>query len=183
LVEIDELVAEIEKLHAESFAWALACCRGDRQDAEDALQATYLKILDGRARFSGRSSPKTWLFAVIRKTAGSGWRRRAAAARLRDRVAAHGFASRGPAAQEARDPDPEEALDGTRQRTRLLAWLAELPERQRQVLELVFYHDLSLREAAHVLGITRGSASVHYDRAKRALRARLGEPDLKESDA
>src|SRR5207302_1267667 len=54
---------------------------GDRSAAEDALQASYLKILDGRARFDGRASFRTWLFAVVRNTAAE-LRRRAALRRL-----------------------------------------------------------------------------------------------------
>src|SRR5437868_14516480 len=40
---------ELDQLHPAAFAWALACCSGDRAAAEDALQASYLKVLDGRA--------------------------------------------------------------------------------------------------------------------------------------
>src|SRR2546425_11262305 len=68
---------ELDRLHPAAFGWALACCVGDRAAAEDALQTSYLKILDGRARFDGRSSFRTWLFAVVRYTA-AGLRRRAA---------------------------------------------------------------------------------------------------------
>src|SRR6185369_422527 len=69
LMETDELRAQLEQLHASSFGWALACCRRDHSDAEEALQITYLKVLEGKARFNGSASFKTWLFAVIRKTA------------------------------------------------------------------------------------------------------------------
>ncbi|HEX6836121.1 MAG TPA: sigma factor, partial [Polyangia bacterium] len=61
--------SELAELHPASFAWALTCCGFDRQEAEDVLQTAYLKILDGRARFDGRSTFKTWLFAVVRHTA------------------------------------------------------------------------------------------------------------------
>jgi RNA polymerase sigma-70 factor (ECF subfamily) len=56
---------------------------------------------------------------------------------------------------------------------RLLGVLATLPERQQQVLHLVFYQDLSLREAAEVLGVRVGTARVHYERGKKRLRALL----------
>src|SRR5438105_14819950 len=76
-----QLERELDQLHPAAFGWALACCLGDRSAAEDALQASYLKILDGRARFDGRASFRTWLFAVVRNTAAE-LRRRAALRRL-----------------------------------------------------------------------------------------------------
>src|SRR4051794_41839968 len=68
---------ELERLHAASFSWALSCCRRDREEAEEVLQASYLKVLEGRARFDERSSFKTFLFGVIRRTAAERRRRRA----------------------------------------------------------------------------------------------------------
>src|SRR5260370_10621402 len=59
----------LEAQHLESFGWALSCCRRRRDEAENVLQLVYLKVLSGKAVFDGRSSFKTWLFAVIRKTA------------------------------------------------------------------------------------------------------------------
>ena len=50
---------------------------GEAVWAEDVLQTSYLKILDGRARFGGRSSFKTFLFGVIRHTAAEDRRRTA----------------------------------------------------------------------------------------------------------
>ena len=63
------LRAKVGALHDASFAWALQCCGRDASLAEEVLQNAYLKILDGRARFAGRSSFKTWLLALIRNTA------------------------------------------------------------------------------------------------------------------
>src|SRR6266566_2736995 len=68
-MDTTELQAELEKLHGASFGWALSCCRRDRAEAEEVLQTVYLKILEGKARYRGEANLKTWLFAVIRKTA------------------------------------------------------------------------------------------------------------------
>src|ERR1035437_4126911 len=75
-MERAELERELERLHPACWGWALACCRPDRDIAEEALQAAYLKVLSGQARFDGRSSIRTWVFAVIRRTAMEEVRRR-----------------------------------------------------------------------------------------------------------
>ena len=51
-----EIEVELERLHPAGFAWALGCCGRNREDALDVLQTSYLKMLDGRARFGGRST-------------------------------------------------------------------------------------------------------------------------------
>src|SRR5258706_10834102 len=74
----DELRAQLEALHTESFGWALACSDGERARAESVLQRSYLKVLEGRRRassFQGRSSFKTWFFGVVRHTAAEERRR------------------------------------------------------------------------------------------------------------
>src|SRR5690349_10623158 len=71
-----ELERELERLHPESWGWALACAGRDRDIAQDALQTAYVRILGGTARHDGRSSFKTWLFGVIRFSALEELRRR-----------------------------------------------------------------------------------------------------------
>ena len=56
---------QLEMLHKDCYGWALSCCSQNPQDAEDVLQNVYLKVLDERAKFNGKSSFRTWLFSVI----------------------------------------------------------------------------------------------------------------------
>jgi RNA polymerase sigma-70 factor (ECF subfamily) len=187
-MEARELGRQLEQHHRESFGWALSCCGRDRSRAEDVLQRVYLKVLEGKARFAeappgsnengqtdggpGRAGFKTWLFAVIRTTARDEHRRevlrRIGLLRYEHRLA-------------GTQPDHRDhvlaadaALDRERLQGTFVTALARLPERQRQTLQLVFYHEMSLAEAAKVMGVSIGSARTHYERAKKSLRRYLG---------
>ena len=161
---------QLERYHADCFAWAMSCCRGDRAEAEDVLQTSYLKVLDGQAVFGGRSSFRTWLFGVIRRTAAE-HRRRRVLRRLWWARPLEAVALVDPAAR------PDAVVGRSESAARLAATLATLPRRQRDVLHLVFYQDLTIREAAEVLGVSLGTARVHYERGKSRLRQRLNRED------
>ena len=165
----DELERQLARLHEDSFGWALSCCDWHHADAEDVLQSTYLKIVSGRARFGGRSAFRTWLFGVIRLTALE-HRKRAQAHREGVRRVAAEAAGAVPGSAPA-----QAALERAELARALRQALARLPERQREVLHLVFYQDLTVREAAEVMRVSLGSARVHYDRGKKRLRSLLAE--------
>jgi len=167
----EDLATQLEQLHAAAFGWALSCCGWDRTTAEDVLQASYLKILDGRARFGGRSSFRTWVFGVIGRTARE-IRRRTALGRWLP-LARLLFGPEGADGQ----PDAVTALAHAEETARLVRALRRLPVRQRDVLHLVFYEDLTIAEAAAVLGVALGTARTHYERGKTALRRMLEETE------
>ena len=159
---------QLEALHGASFAWALACCADRSTEAEDVLQMTYLKILDGRVRFEGRAAFKTWLFGVIRMTAREqrrrAWRGWLRSVHVDEAEKLH-----------ANETAPDDAAARSEASERVRAACARLPERQREVMMLVFHQDLALDEAAVVMGVSPGSARKHYQRGKEHLRALLGD--------
>ena len=160
--EID-LHRELERMHPASFGWALWCCGHRQQEAEDVLQSTYLKIFDGRAQFDGRSSLRTWLFGVIRRTAAETNHRQWLRRQLFDQ-----WLVREPS--PAPPSNPETSASASESRRNLLQAVAKLSTRQRQVLHLVFYQELTVEEASHVMEISLGTARTHFDRGKRRLR-------------
>ena len=162
-----ELRRQLERAHADCFGWAMACCGRDRDDAEEVLQTVYLTVLDGRARYDGRSTFRTWLFGVIRLTAASE-RRKVWLRGLLLKREADGMKPEALAA-----PDAE--LDQGSRRHSLRQALHNLSTRQREVLQLVFYHDLTVDEAAGVMGVSVGSARTHYARGKTRLATLLGD--------
>lgn len=158
------LSAALEELHLDCWGWALACCGRDRQRAHDALQLAYLRILEGKARFRGASSFRTFVFGVIRMTA----REEMRGVRELRIEATSPFEQLVDTA-----PLPDAATLAAERRTHLLQALARLSERQREVIELVFYHDMTIEEAAGVMRVRVGSARTHYARGKARLRAML----------
>jgi RNA polymerase sigma-70 factor (ECF subfamily) len=162
-----ELEAWLERLHEESFGWALSCSGGDAARAEDVLQTAYVRVISGRAVYGQRSSFRTWLFGVIRRVALEEYRRlRMEGERT---VLLEDPAVQGMADERAGWSDEFESARALR------AALEQLPERQGEVLHLVFYQDMSIADAAEVMEISVGSARTHYERGKARLRLLLEE--------
>ena len=162
-----ELRLQLERVHADCFGWAMACCGRDSDDAEEVLQTVYLKVLDGHAHYDGRSTFRTWLFGVIRRTAASrqrtAWLRGLLLERNGENVRPEAIAS------------PDANIESDSRSHALRNALAHVAARQRQVLHLVFYHELTVEEAAAVMGVTVGSARTHYARGKARLATLLGD--------
>ena len=159
----------LEEHHAAAYTWALHCCYGNQEEAKDVLQSVYLTVLEGKAAFSGLSSFKTWLFALIRKKA----------------CTAHRNFLRRLRRLNEEPPDPSvvkaEGVEGiyrSELREKVTQLLAGLSDRQRQVLYLVFYHELTLEEAAQAMSVSLGSARTHYHRGKERLREQIEEIGL-----
>jgi RNA polymerase sigma factor (sigma-70 family) len=171
-----ELRAQLEQHHESSYGWALHCCGHRTTEAEEVLQTTYVKVLDGRARFDGRASFKTWLFAVIRHTAADERRRQWL------RMAGLVRYMRLQPRQEHQEP-AEAHIQRSQQQVAFREALACLPERQQQVLHLVFYQDMTVQQAAEAMGVSVGSARQHYERGKKRLRQclNLGEEEAHEN--
>lgn len=162
---------QLEALHPDAFGWALHCCGCDHARAEDVLQNAYLKLAQERTRHDGRSSFKTWWFGVIRFTAHEEFRR----LRYRESLLGKLLAQISGAAHDPR-PSPSHTLELDERAAELRRCLHQLPRRQTEVLHLVFYQDLTLREAAAVMRVGLGSARQHYERGKARLRTLL-QPD------
>jgi RNA polymerase sigma factor (sigma-70 family) len=161
--------AELESLHASSFGWATLCAGRNHEDARDILQQAYVKVFSGKVVFEGRSTMRTWFFGIIRLTAFEHRRFRI----LRFRKAPL-------LTQDEVDDAPSPSESVADQQTALLVakLLLALPERQREVLHLVFYEGLTLRDAAAVMDIALGSASQHYERAKVRMKQLLTEKGM-----
>ncbi len=156
--------------HRGLYHFAFALCRGDRQEALEIVQQTYLEVLEGRADLASAKKPRAFLFGVARNVARSRRRRRSIWGRI---VGVEPLELQAPSVSV----DPEDAASHNECTERLWSMLKSLPDRQREVVALVFGDDLTVEEAAESMGVSVGSARTHYHRAKKKLRQLLSEGD------
>jgi len=137
----------------------------DQGAAEEVVQDAFVAV-HGRWR-SLRDRDKA--LAYLRQTVVN--RSRSA---LRHRGVVERYVARQDPALSLADPADATALAGDR-RTAVLDALRALPTRQREVLALRHYLELSEAEIAETLGISRGSVKAHASRGSAALRERLAD--------
>ena len=70
-------------------------------------------------------------------------------------------------------PDPQSALSATELREAIGEAIARLPEREKLVVTLYYYEELTLREIGEVLGVTESRVSQLHTKAILRLKARL----------
>lgn len=133
---------------------------GDRQTAEDLVQTAAAKLYLAWDRVHARGNVDAYVRRIIINEHNSLWRRPwKKREHASDDLPDHGYDDRH------RDPTESDAL-----------WAAvrALPPRQRAVIALRYYEDLSEAEIAEVLEIAPGTVKSQASRAMRNLRDRLG---------
>jgi RNA polymerase sigma factor FliA len=74
--------------------------------------------------------------------------------------------------EDTNGPRPAEALDAAEMREALADAIARLPEREKLVVTLYYYEELTLREIGEVLGVTESRVSQLHTKAVLRLKAR-----------
>jgi RNA polymerase sigma-70 factor, ECF subfamily len=166
-----------------------------RASAEEVVQDTWLAVIGQLDRFEGRSSLRTWVFRILENVARSRGRREARAlpwssafpdprGPADDQPTVDGARFRGPGdpwpggwtvtGQPATwQPPPDDAAVAAELRRRLGTALAELPERQRVVVELRDVHGLTSEEVCERLRLTPANQRILLHRGRARLRGLL----------
>ena len=179
----------VERYHASLLRLAMAYV-ATREQAEDAVQETWLAVLNGIDRFEGRSSLKTWIFRILvnrAKTKGVREHRSIPFSALESeeggepavdptRFQATGRLAGAWAAPPASwEGIPEDRLLSAETRAVVDDAIAGLPPMQRAVITLRDVRGLSAPETREVLGLTDANERVLLHRARSKVRARLEE--------
>lgn len=170
------------RTHAPSFeeyaaaAWSMLyrsayLLAGNHADAEDLAQQTLIKAHAGWAKVSASDSSNAYVRRILTNTFLSSKRPRARRLELLTDEIPEWDGATGTAAGAAGTPGTSD------ERMALWPHITQLPPRQRAVIVLRYYEDLSEAEIAETLGCSRGNVKSTAHRALKSLRDALGAPD------
>jgi RNA polymerase sigma-70 factor (sigma-E family) len=165
--DADAAVEELYTAHWRRLVRLSVLLVGDVGTAEEVVQDAFV-AMHGRW---GRLREPDKALAYLRQ---------AVVNRSRSALRHRGVVERHAAKERHPDPLPgadDGALAGDR-RSAVLAALRRLPRRQREVLALRYYLDLSEADIAATLGISRGAVKAHASRGSATLRTLLEGRDL-----
>ncbi|MEV4839833.1 RNA polymerase sigma factor [Nonomuraea sp. NPDC049486] len=137
----------------------------DPHTVADLTAEIFLAALHSRHTYRpGQGSETGWLYGVARNVLSVQRRRSEREARAVERVVARRLLDGDDIA------DLTDRIDAEEPARRALSAMADLPEGERALLELVVIDQLTVAEAAQALGIRVGTARVRLHRARRTLR-------------
>ncbi|HET8760592.1 MAG TPA: sigma-70 family RNA polymerase sigma factor [Nitrospiria bacterium] len=161
--------ASLVHRHAKRFHAVAYRIVHDRDDAEDLVQAAFLKLWERPDLWDQRKQTKftTWFYTVVTNL-GLDHAKRKRPIPLSDEI-------------ELPDggPNQDDLLDGKQRRAAVDRLVRQLPERQQLALNLCFYEDLSNQEAADIMGINLKALQSLIMRAKTTLKERLKDAPVK----
>ena len=152
-------MAEFYRLHSRAVLTHISLIVGERALAEEIFQDTMLAIWRSAGSFRGESRVRTWVVAIARRQARDRLRRRQLQVVSDTELIDQPCAGPGPEAVALKRAAVTEVAEA----------IAKLGRSHREVLGLVFAADLSLAEAATVLGVPVGTVKSRLAAARSAL--------------
>ncbi len=141
------------------YRWLLRIVR-DASLAEDLLSDVFLEVWQKASSFEARSSVSTWLMAIARYYKALSARRRRIDAPLDDKTVS-----------TIADPadNPEIVLLKKNRGELLRQSLAGLSPEHGEVIDLVYYHEKSVKEVAEIVGIAEATVKTRMFYARKKL--------------
>jgi RNA polymerase sigma-70 factor (ECF subfamily) len=130
---------------------------GDRAQAEDAAQESFLRIWKSLDRYRGESALGTWIFSIARNVCLTSISRRRPSAPIEE-------------AERARPEAPDRQRD-------IVRMVGQLPDNYRQVVMLFYMEDRSYDEVARLLDMPLGTVKTYLHRARQQLATMIKEAD------
>jgi RNA polymerase sigma-70 factor (ECF subfamily) len=155
------------------FGLCLRLLSGDRHEAEDAAQETFVKVYHALGEFRMEARFSSWVYRIAVNTCKNRFASRSyqESQRARDLEAAD--ADGGPASGLA--PSPAQVLEAKGKRERIEEAIARLPDEQRVLVVLRDVEGRSYEEIAESTGLNPGTVKSRLNRGRRQLQEWLKE--------
>ena len=153
--------ADFYALSRDDCLRAVLAVTGDRAAAEDLVAEAFARAWASWRTVGAHPAPRAWVVRTALNLRVSSWRRYRREVALGDEDASRA-AARAADRSGIGSVDPE-----------IMAALAGLPERQRQVIALRIFVDMDTAATAQTLGIAPGTVTAHLARAIATLRGQL----------
>lgn len=144
---------------------------GDVDLARDMAQEAFIQVWERRRGWRPRGSARVYLYRIVRHLVIDEKRRRAVRRRWQDRQ------GRDDAMRGGQAATPADELDAKLLADRFRAAVASLPDRRREVFELVFQRGLSHAEAAAVMNVSAQTVANQMSAALRTVRGAVRAAD------
>jgi RNA polymerase sigma-70 factor, ECF subfamily len=143
--------------HVRVFRFVVRLVR-DEATAEDVISEVFLDVWRQAGRFEGRSAVSTWMLAIARFKALSALRRRDE--ELDEEAAG---------AIEDPSDDPGTVLEKKDKSVMIRKCLTGLSAEHREIIDLAYYHEKSVKEVAEIVGIPENTVKTRMFYARKRL--------------
>jgi len=147
--------------HRESLTLFLFEMLRNMDDAEDIMLDTFAVVASGTSKYKGKSSFRTWLFAIARKLALKHMYKNRQIILSMDDITEE---------TASKAPMPDEELLKTERKKELYEALEKINPEYREALLLLYFENMSIEEVAGVMKKNRKQMYNLIERGKAALK-------------
>ena len=162
-------IVEIIKDYKDGLMFYINGIVGDLHTAEELTEDTFVKIVTKKPRFSGKSSFKTWLYAIGRNVTLD---------YLRKYSKIKGFSEDEKTHLSADEENFEKTFLKEERKIILHRAMSRLKPEYKQVIWLVYFEDFSNKEVAKVMDKKVHNIEMLVSRARKALKEELEREDF-----
>jgi RNA polymerase sigma-70 factor, ECF subfamily len=169
--------ADIVELYKDRLYHLAYRMLSNRQEAEDVVQETFLRVFRSLDRYDETMKFSTWIYRISTNLCIDRLRKRRASYSL-DADVSDGEGTDWHAMLASEEPGPEGQLMLSETQRRIREAIDTLPEKYKSIVILRYLHDMSLQEIGDVLDMPVTTVKTRVHRGREFLRKRLEMEDI-----
>lgn len=163
---------QLVELYKEKIYYLAFRMLGNRQEAEDIIQETFIRVYKNLHKYDQTQKFSTWIYRIATNLCIDRLRKRKASYSL-DAEMSDGDGLDGYDRIESQEITPEKQLLITETQTQIRDAIDKLPEKYKSVVVLRYLHDMSLQEISDILHMPITTIKTRIHRGREFLRRKL----------